>query len=130
MPRWFPVRAYQPGFQNQNLGLFKAFPITDRYGFQFRAEAFNFINYPNWWRKRLQRNNQHWAEPDEPQYIRKSAHQGRRRAQCCSSHYASIFKTIGIYKGCANGATWIVWFTRGANLLPELPRFSFFRTSC
>jgi len=39
---------YQPGFQNWNLGLFKAFPITERFGFQFRAEAFNFINHPNW----------------------------------------------------------------------------------
>jgi len=39
---------YQPGFQNWNLGLFKAFPVTDRFGFQFRAEAFNFINHPNW----------------------------------------------------------------------------------
>jgi predicted heme/steroid binding protein len=39
---------YQPGFQNWNLGLFKAFPINERLGFQFRAEAFNFINHPNW----------------------------------------------------------------------------------
>jgi len=39
---------YQPGFQNWNLGLFKAFPITERTGLQFRAEAFNFINHPNW----------------------------------------------------------------------------------
>ncbi len=39
---------YQPGFQNWNLGLFKAFPITEKTGFQFRAEAFNFINHPNW----------------------------------------------------------------------------------
>jgi hypothetical protein len=39
---------YQPGFQNWNLGLFKEFPINDRLGFQFRAEAFNFINHPNW----------------------------------------------------------------------------------
>jgi predicted heme/steroid binding protein len=39
---------YQPGFQNWNLGLFKAFPINERFGFQFRAEAFNFINHPNW----------------------------------------------------------------------------------
>jgi predicted heme/steroid binding protein len=39
---------YQPGFENWNLGLFKAFPITERFGFQFRAEAFNFINHPNW----------------------------------------------------------------------------------
>ena len=38
---------YQPGFQNWNLGLFKRFPINDRTGFQFRAEAFNFINHPN-----------------------------------------------------------------------------------
>jgi len=39
---------YQPGFENWNLGLFKAFPVTERFGFQFRAEAFNFINHPNW----------------------------------------------------------------------------------
>jgi hypothetical protein len=39
---------YQPGFQNWNLGLFKAFPINEQFGFQFRAEAFNFINHPNW----------------------------------------------------------------------------------
>jgi hypothetical protein len=39
---------HQPGFQNWNLGLFKAFPITERIGFQFRAEAYNFINHPNW----------------------------------------------------------------------------------
>jgi hypothetical protein len=39
---------YQPGFQNWNLGLFKAFPVNERMGFQFRAEAFNFINHPNW----------------------------------------------------------------------------------
>ena len=40
--------VYQPGFQNWNLGLFKAFPIDEQRGFQFRAEAFNFINHPNW----------------------------------------------------------------------------------
>ena len=39
---------YQPGFQNWNLGLFKKFAITERTGLQFRAEAFNFINHPNW----------------------------------------------------------------------------------
>jgi len=39
---------YQPGYQNWNLGLFKAFPINEQFGFQFRAEAFNFINHPNW----------------------------------------------------------------------------------
>jgi hypothetical protein len=39
---------YQPGYQNWNLGLFKAFPIKENIGFQFRAEAFNFINHPNW----------------------------------------------------------------------------------
>jgi predicted heme/steroid binding protein len=39
---------YQPGFQNWNLGLFKAIPINERFRFQFRAEAFNFINHPNW----------------------------------------------------------------------------------
>jgi hypothetical protein len=40
--------VYQPGFQNWNLGLFKTFPIRERMAFQFRAEAYNFINHPNW----------------------------------------------------------------------------------
>ena len=39
---------YQPGYQNWNLGLFKTFPITEKTGLQFRAEAYNFINHPNW----------------------------------------------------------------------------------
>jgi hypothetical protein len=39
---------YQPGFQNWNLGLFKAFPINEKRGFQFRAEAYNVWNHPNW----------------------------------------------------------------------------------
>jgi hypothetical protein len=39
---------YQPGFQNWNMGLFKAFPVNERWGFQFRAEAFNVWNHPNW----------------------------------------------------------------------------------
>src|SRR6266704_157625 len=39
---------YQPGYQNWNLALFKVFPIDEQRGFQFRAEAFNFINHPNW----------------------------------------------------------------------------------
>jgi hypothetical protein len=39
---------YHPGFQNWNIGLFKKFAINERTGFQFRAEAFNFINHPNW----------------------------------------------------------------------------------
>ena len=39
---------YGPGFQNWNLGLFKKFLINERTGFEFRAEAYNFINHPNW----------------------------------------------------------------------------------
>lgn len=39
---------YNPGFQNWNLGLFKKFAISERIGLQFRAEAFNFVNHPNW----------------------------------------------------------------------------------
>jgi hypothetical protein len=38
----------QPGFNNVNLGLFKKFAITERTGFQFRAEAFDVFNHPNW----------------------------------------------------------------------------------
>ena len=39
---------YQPGFQNWNMGLFKAIPLTETIGFQFRAEAYNVFNHPNW----------------------------------------------------------------------------------
>jgi hypothetical protein len=39
---------YQPGFQNWNMGLFKAIPVNERVRFQFRAEAFNVFNHPNW----------------------------------------------------------------------------------
>ena len=37
-----------PGFNNVNLGLFKKFVITERTGLQFRAEAFDVFNHPNW----------------------------------------------------------------------------------
>ena len=39
---------YMPGFQNWNLGLFKTFSITERHRVTFRAEAFNWLNHPNW----------------------------------------------------------------------------------
>jgi predicted heme/steroid binding protein len=39
---------HQPGFENWNMGLFKAIPVTERLRFQFRAEAFNVWNHPNW----------------------------------------------------------------------------------
>ncbi len=39
---------YNPGFNNWNFGLFKKFAVTERFGFQFRAEAFNAFNHPNW----------------------------------------------------------------------------------
>ena len=39
---------YQPGFQNWNIGLFKKFPVSERANLQFRAEAFNVWNHPNW----------------------------------------------------------------------------------
>jgi hypothetical protein len=40
--------VYNPGFNNWNMGLFKKFSINERAGFQFRAEAFNTFNHPNW----------------------------------------------------------------------------------
>lgn len=40
--------VYGPGFQDWNIGLFKTFPVNERTGFEFRAEAFDFINHPNW----------------------------------------------------------------------------------
>jgi hypothetical protein len=36
------------GFQNWNLAAFKSFHITESAFVQFRAEAFNFPNHPNW----------------------------------------------------------------------------------
>ena len=39
---------HNPGFVNWNMGLFKKFAITEKTGFQFRAEAFNLFNHPNW----------------------------------------------------------------------------------
>jgi hypothetical protein len=39
---------YQPGLQNWNLNMFKKFAINERTGFEFRAEAYNFVNHPNW----------------------------------------------------------------------------------
>jgi hypothetical protein len=37
---------YQPGLQNWNLALIKTFPVTEGTAFEFRAEAYNFINHP------------------------------------------------------------------------------------
>lgn len=39
--------VYQPGIQDWNIGLIKAFPVTERTALQFRAEAYDFINHPN-----------------------------------------------------------------------------------
>jgi hypothetical protein len=40
--------VYRPGLENWNIGLYKKFPVNERTGFQFRAEAFNAFNHPNW----------------------------------------------------------------------------------
>jgi len=39
---------HQPGYQNWNMGLFKTIPVNERFRFQFRAEAYNVWNHPNW----------------------------------------------------------------------------------
>jgi Carboxypeptidase regulatory-like domain/TonB-dependent Receptor Plug Domain len=39
---------YGPGLQDWNLNMVKKFAINERTGFEFRAEAYNFINHPNW----------------------------------------------------------------------------------
>lgn len=39
------IRA--PGYTSVNLSLYKSFPIHDRLNLQFRAEAFNVLNHPN-----------------------------------------------------------------------------------
>lgn len=38
----------QPGIENWNIALIKSFPTTESTAFEFRAEAYNFINHPNW----------------------------------------------------------------------------------
>jgi hypothetical protein len=42
------IDFHHPGFQNWNLAVFKRFAITESHNLQFRAEAFNFPNHPNW----------------------------------------------------------------------------------
>ena len=37
-----------PGMINVDFGLFRDFPITERFHLQFRGEAFNFTNTPHW----------------------------------------------------------------------------------
>jgi hypothetical protein len=39
--------VYQPGLQAWNLGLLKSFAVNERSKFEFRAEAYDFINHPN-----------------------------------------------------------------------------------
>jgi hypothetical protein len=39
---------YQPGFQNHNMTIFKEFFLTESHRIQFRAEAYNWLNHPNW----------------------------------------------------------------------------------
>jgi len=39
---------YQPGFDNWNMGLFKKFSINERFNLQFRTEAYDTFNHPNW----------------------------------------------------------------------------------
>ena len=38
---------YGPGLQNWNIALLKSFPLYRENAFEFRAEAYNFINHPN-----------------------------------------------------------------------------------
>ncbi len=63
--RWFSTAAFAPpaaftfgnlgrnslredGFFNMDFSVFKRFPIKERKGFEFRAEAFNLTNTPTW----------------------------------------------------------------------------------
>ncbi len=39
---------YQPGFQDWNISLYKKFTIKEKNYFEFRTEAYDFINHPNW----------------------------------------------------------------------------------
>ncbi len=44
----FRNSIHNPGFVNWNVGLFKKVNFTEKAGVQFRAEAFNIFNHPNW----------------------------------------------------------------------------------
>jgi hypothetical protein len=39
---------YGPGFQDWNLSLYKKFTVKENNYFEFRAEAYDFVNHPNW----------------------------------------------------------------------------------
>ena len=39
--------ATGPGYKKLDFSIFKSFPITERYSFQFRADTFNLFNHPN-----------------------------------------------------------------------------------
>jgi hypothetical protein len=39
---------YQPGYQDWNLGLYKKFALTEKQYLEFRAEAYDVNNHPNW----------------------------------------------------------------------------------
>jgi hypothetical protein len=40
--------VYQPGLQDWNLSLFKRFVVNEHNAFEFRVEAYDFPNHPNW----------------------------------------------------------------------------------
>ena len=42
------INVHQPGFQNWNLAAFKSFRFAEKQNIQFRFEAFNWVNHPNW----------------------------------------------------------------------------------
>ena len=42
------IAVHQPGFQNWNLAAFKNFRFAEKQNVQFRFEAFNWVNHPNW----------------------------------------------------------------------------------
>jgi hypothetical protein len=39
--------VHNPGIENWNMGVYKKFALSERTGFQLRAEAFNAFNHPN-----------------------------------------------------------------------------------
>ena len=42
------IGLHNPGFQNWNMAAFKNFRFAERQNIQFRFEAFNWVNHPNW----------------------------------------------------------------------------------
>jgi hypothetical protein len=58
-----PVMAFDsPGQFRIDLALSKRFRFLDRYGFEFKGEAFNLTNTPSWWQTDMDINSTRFGQ--------------------------------------------------------------------